>query len=218
MSGTVTLSGNSTNDPVTVSVNDVFSLVFDTCDDGDGYTIDGGFCLKVMELYGDPRTDVFRIRYSVWDIGLTVASDGVNYIASANGFFLAWDSLAFPVIVLTPSPYSLQLSSQDDIYFISNENLSLTANVDVSPITKVREASTYRMKSDFLGDYLSYETIVPLKAADNQNPESGEILVTGNGTVRIVIESSASVRLEIDTDYDGIVDDYQYTTWAALQG
>jgi hypothetical protein len=74
------------------------------------------------------------------------------------------------------------------------------------------------MKSEFLGDYLSYETIHPLNAADNQSPESGEILVTGNGTVRIVIESSTTVRLEIDADGDGVVDDYQYTTWAALQG
>jgi hypothetical protein len=41
---------------------------------------------------------------------------------------------------------------------------------------------------------------------------------TDNGTVRIVIESSTSVRLKIDADSDGVVDDYQYTTWAALQG
>ena len=74
------------------------------------------------------------------------------------------------------------------------------------------------MKSDFLGDNLDYETIVPLQATDNQDPESGEILVTGSGTVRIVIESGASVRLEIDVDGDGTVDDYQYTTWPALRG
>jgi hypothetical protein len=218
VSGTVTLSGNPTNDPVAMSVNDAFSLVFDSCDDGDGYSIDGGFSLKVMELSGDPWTDVFRIRYSLWDIELTVASDGGNYTASANGFALARDSLAFPVIALTSSFYSLQLSSLDDVYFIASENLSLTANVDISPINKVLEASTSRMKSDFLGDSLSYETILPLTEADNANPESGEILVTGNGTVRIVIESSTSVRLEIDADSDGVVDDYQYTTWAALQG
>jgi hypothetical protein len=40
----------------------------------------------------------------------------------------------------------------------------------------------------------------------------------GNGAIRIVIESSASVRLEIDADGDGTVDDYQYTTWPALRG
>ena len=77
------------------------------------------------------------------------------------------------------------------------------------------------MRSAFSAAYISYEVIVPLQAPDGQDPESGEILVSGgdgNGTVRIVIESSASVRLEIDADGDGIVDDYQYTTWAALRG
>jgi len=33
-----------------------------------------------------------------------------------------------------------------------------------------------------------------------------------------VIESSAVVRLDIDTDADGTVDDIRYTTWAALKG
>ena len=77
------------------------------------------------------------------------------------------------------------------------------------------------MKSAVLGDYISYEIIVPLQAPDGQDPESGEILISGgdeNGTIRIVIESSATVRLEVDLDGDGIVDDTQYTTWAALQG
>ncbi len=77
------------------------------------------------------------------------------------------------------------------------------------------------MRSDILGSNISYEIIVPLQASDGQDPVSGEILVSGgdgNGTVRIVIESSASVRLEIDADEDGVVDDYQYTTWAALNG
>jgi hypothetical protein len=95
---------------------------------------------------------------------------------------------------------------------------SLTLNADTLPITTLKEASNSRMKSDLLGDYLYYETIMPLQGVDNQNPGSGEILISGNGTVRIVIESSRSVRLEIDTDSDGVVDDYQYTTWAALQG
>jgi hypothetical protein len=219
VSGTVTVSGDPMNDPVTMSMEDRFNLVFDACDDGDGYTLDGSFSLKVMELYGDLRTEVFRLRYLLLDIGLTVASGADSYTASANGFSLAWDSRAFPMIILTPSPFSLQTNSQDDVYsWPYGESSSLTVNADISPITTLREARAIRMKSDFPGDNLDYETIVPLQATDNQDPESGEILVTGSGTVRIVIVSGASVRLEIDVDCDGTVDDYQYTTWPALRG
>jgi hypothetical protein len=218
VSGTVTVSGSPANDPVTIAVGDVFVLVFDACDDGDGYTIDSSFSLKVMELVGDPGTDVFRLRYALLDMSLTVASSVDSYTASDSEFQLICDSLAFPVIVLTTGAESLQLSSQADVYSWNFGVQAITVNTDISPITTLREARESRMKSDLLGDYLYYKTIMPLQGADNQNPESGEILISGNGTVRIVIESSASVRLEIDADGDGTIDDFQYTTWAALQG
>jgi hypothetical protein len=76
------------------------------------------------------------------------------------------------------------------------------------------------LQSSILGGSISYDITVPLQTPDGQNPELGEILISGgkeNGTVRVVIESSISVRLEIDSDGDGSVDDYQYTTWEALQ-
>jgi len=219
VSGTVTVSGAPANNPVTMSVGDVFDLTFDACNDGDGYTIDGSFSLKVMELVGDPRTDVFRLRYML-DMSLTVASGVDSYAASGGGFSLAWDSLAFPVIVLTPASGSpLQLSDEADVYSWSfGVGQSLTLNADTSPITTLEEAHVVNMTSDFLGSTLAYDTIVPLQAAEDQYPESGEILISGNGTVRIVIESSSTVRLEIDSDGDGIVDDTQYTTWATLRG
>jgi hypothetical protein len=223
MGGTVTVSGGyAGNDPVSLSERDVFYLVFDTCDDGDGYTLDGSFSLFVSELVGDPRTDVFRLSYALRDMTLTVASGMDNYAASAGfSFLLGWDSLAFPVIVLTPTPGALQLSSQADVYSWSYGGQSLTVNADISISTTLGEARESLMESAFLGGYISYEIIVPLQAPDGQDPESGEILVSegvGNGTIRIVIESSTIVRLDIDPDGDGTVDDIQFTTWAALQG
>jgi hypothetical protein len=222
VSGSVTVSGDPANDPVFLSERDVFDLVFDSCDDGDGYSLDGSFSLFVVELVGDPRTDVFRFRYSVRDMTLTV-SGLANESASVEPILLLeWDSLSFPVTVLTltTTPHALQLSSQADVYSWSGRQ-SLTVNADVSISTTLGEARSWLMESAFLGGYISYETIVPLQAPDGQNPESGEILVSagdGNGTIRIVIESSASVRLDIDSDGDGNIDDYQVTTWSALQG
>ena len=222
VSGTVTVSGDPANDPVALSERDVFDLVFDACDDGDGYTIDGSFLLFVRELDGDPRTDVFRLSYALRDMDLTVASGVDSYAASAEfNFLLAWDSLAFPVIVLTPTPGGLQRSSQADIYSWSFGAQSLTLNADISLTTTLGEARESLMESAFLGGNLSYEMIGPLQAADDQGPESGEILVSegvGSGTIRIVIESSTIVRLDIDSDGDGIVDDIHFTTWEALQG
>lgn len=219
VSGTVTVSGDPANDPVALAEQDVFDLVFDACDDGDGYTIGGSFSLFVRELDGDPRTDVFRLSYNVNVYDLTVAS-GVDSYTAENYFIIEWDSLAFPVIVLTPT-LGLQLSSQADVYSWFYGGQSLTVNADISISTTLGEARESLMESAFLGGYISYEIIVPLQAPDGRDPESGEILVSegvGNGTIRIVIESSTIVRLDIDPDGDGTVDDIQFTTWAALQG
>ena len=100
---------------------------------------------------------------------------------------------------------------------------SRTVNADISVSTTLAEVGEAQMlaKQASLDGYINYETIVPLQAPDGQIPESGEVLVSNgpaNETIRIVIESSASVRLEIDLEGDSVVDDIQYTTWAALRG
>jgi hypothetical protein len=97
VSGTVTVSGQPENDPVSLSAGDVFDFVFDTCDDGNGYTLDGSFLLLVRYLIGDPRTDVFQLSHEVQDMALTVASGMENYAASVlranHGVSLSWTAL-----------------------------------------------------------------------------------------------------------------------------
>jgi len=222
VSGVVTVSNNPWNVPSPLSAGSVLDLLFDACDDGEGYTLDGSFSLSVRGLDGDPRTDVFRLRYELRDMALTVTSGVDNDIAlsAPYHFYLDWDSIDFPVVVLTASP-NLKLGSQvDDYSWNLGGGHSLTVNADISIPATLGEAHSL-MKSAVLGGYISYEVIDPLQAPAGQDPESGEILVsggTGNGTVRIVIESITSVRLDIDPDGDGTVEDIQYTTWTALKG
>ena len=225
--GNVYIWGRTTNDPVSLSEGDVFDLMFNSCDDGDNYILDGNFTLLVNVLEGDPRSDLFRLAYEVFAMELTVTSGMDTYVASASQplFLLGWDSLPFPEIILIASTRGLVLRSQVDTYswsdFIQPEKHSLTVNADTSIPATLAKASESLIESAALGGRVAYVIAVPLQAPDGQDPESGEIMIAGgdgNGTIRIVIESSASVRLEIDADGDGTVDDYQYTTWAVLRG
>ena len=223
VSGAVTVSGDPGNNPVSLSVQDAFHLVFDTCDDGDGYSLDGSFSAIVTQLGGDPRTDVFGLSYDVQTVTVTVAfDDDTQMTASGCCFSLTWDSLGFPVTVLSLSPYAVVLSTQADEYSLFGGVYSRTVNADISVSTTLAEVGEATLQSHAsLDGYVKYETVVPLQAPDGQDPASGEILISetaANGTIRIVIESSASVRLDIDADGDGTVDDTQYTTWAALLG
>ena len=224
ISGMVTMSGDSMNDPVSLSALDKFDIVFDACDDGDGYTIDGSISLEVLSLDGDPRTDVFALQYGLHNMALTIVSGTDSYAASegTSSFTLGFSSVSFPVIVLEHGLGPLQLATQTDVYSWYNGGYQrLFLNADLSPVTKLVRTGGSSMKSHFLGGTFDYDTSVSLQATGDQDPESGEILIYGGankGKVRIIIESATSVRLEIDADGNGTIDDYQYTTWVALRG
>ena len=227
VNGSVTVSGQPYNDVITKSERDGFVLVFDTCDDGDGYTLDGSFWLIVYSLDGDPRTDVFSLLYAVKDMTLTVASGMEKYTASASALGLGWNSVGFPEIELSidsdpfliiSSQSLLQLSSQADVYSFELGGGTLTVSADISVSTTLRKASS-DVESTFFPGPIHYGTAVPLQTPDGRDPQSGEILISdGNTFLRIVIESSDVVRLDIDLGHDTIVDEVQYTTWADLRG
>jgi hypothetical protein len=219
----VTVSGYPENDPVSLSEQDAFDLVFNACDDGDGYALDGSFSAIVDQLVGDSRTDVFNLVYELSSVTVAVTFDDDTHTTS-NGLRirLTWDSIEFPVTVLSLDPYELQLTSQTDVYYLLRGVHSQTVSADSSVTTKLVEIGTAKLDSRSNdGAVIYYKTTVPLQATDGQDVESGEILVSQlfrNETIRIVIESSTSVRLDIDFDGDGFIDDSQYTTWIALHG
>ena len=59
-----------------------------------------------------------------------------------------------------------------------------------------------------------------IQAVGDDEPYTGEILVTGaaNSSVRIVINDSTSVTLEVDANGDSVIDQFIDTNWAALNG
>ena len=155
-------------------------------------------------------------------MSLTVTSGNDTLVASTRvSAQLEWNSFDFPVIVLTASPASLKLSSRADIYswaYGGEHSQVVSADMSISQI--MSDAFAFVLSSEFLGGNISYEITAPLQAPVGHDPEFGEILISGGegkGTIRVVIESSSSVRLEIDSDGDRTVDDYLYTTWDALQ-
>jgi hypothetical protein len=230
--GTVAVMGNSDNEPAYLSQGDGFTIIFYECNDGDGLILDGRFnSVLVSELEGDPRSDVFRLRYKFLSMTLTITSINYNYQMSSSmqKLIFEWDSLSFPEIVLATTPGNLILNSYADNYH--NHAIwesdpgehSLTFNADTSiPAKQIDARITVMGNGDNHNRDVVYEVIFPLQVPNGQELESGEIQISdiesGNKTIRIVTESSTSVRLEVDSNGDGIVDDYQYTTWTMLKG
>ena len=215
--GFVTISGDVA-DLGGLTVGDEFSLDFDQCDDNTGIILDGLLDFVVDALQGDPLTDVFLVTLDT-GFGSLVATDGVDSFTVTGDATLTLDSLAFPVVSSSLSGMMLAIASGPEVFTYIDFTQTFTADGGVIPQAITATASG-TLDSQLLGGAVNYETVVPIQASGDEDPNAGEILVTGEDdtTVRIVIESAISVRLDIDSNGDGTVDDTQFTTWAELTG
>jgi len=215
--GTVTLSGDLA-DPNTLTVGDTITAVFDNCDENEGYVVDGALELTVAAIQGDPLTNVFLITLDTVLTDLVVTDD--SGAATADGdMTLTLDSLDFPVIMTALAGDELQLSEPGLSVTFEDYDHALTIDTGATPQAILAEVFG-RLGSSALGGTVDYETVTPIQATGDNPPYAGEILVTGADAsrVRIVIVSEKLVRLEIDENGDGVVDEFIDTTWDALSG
>ncbi|MBT8132621.1 MAG: hypothetical protein KJO35_10160, partial [Gammaproteobacteria bacterium] len=214
--GAVTIT-SSLADPNTLTVGDQIDAVFDNCDEGDGYVLDGQMNLTVAAIQGDIMTDVFLLGLDVTMIDMTV-TEGTETVTVDADITLTLDTLDFPVIVETFEGSELSLTIGPDVYTFTNFEHVFRVDLGVVPEAVVVTANG-RLNSSELGGAIDYATTLAVEAFGDNDPHSGQILITGaDSSVRIVINDSTSVTLEVDTNGDGVIDEYIETTFAALSG
>jgi len=91
-------------------------------------------------------------------------------------------------------------------------------NVDVSQqIPTYVRTSSGTLDSTQLAGVVRYSTPVAFQGLGNDFPNAGEFLVQGAASsLRLIAENNTDVRIELDTDGDGNVDETIETTWAEL--
>ena len=205
-------------DPNTLTIGDRITAVFDSCDDNDGYVISGEMELTVTAIEGDFMSTAFLLGFDVLMTDISV-SQGAETVITNGDFNLTMDNLAFPVISLTLAGGELQFGVAGTVYTVTDFDHFLEANLGLTPQTMLAEV-VGRLGSAVLGGTVDYETTTAIQGSGDNDPYTGEILVTGanDSAVRIVIIDSAHISLEIDENGDGVVDAYVDTTWAALNG
>lgn len=92
---------------------------------------------------------------------------------------------------------------------------TVDAGVFPSPYTL---ASSGTLDSSDLGGAVDFSTPVSFEGFDNNFPSAGSLLVEGDGgtSARLTALDEVNVRIELDTDGDGAVDETIDTTWQAL--
>ncbi len=215
--GTVDVTGTIA-DPNTLTIGDRIIAVFTDCDDGDGFVISGTVDLTVSAVQGNLMTEVFLLGLDVLMTDVEIV-EGASVILVEGDFVLTLDSLAFPVISQRIAGSELSLAvGAESINFTGLDHF-IEIDLGLTP-EEILATVSGRMGGDLIGGFVDYETTVAIQAVGDDEPYTGEILVTGaaNSSVRIVINDSTSVTLEVDANGDNVIDQFIDTNWAELNG
>ena len=205
-------------DPNTFTVGDQINAVFVNCDDGDGYVINGTVEMTVAAVQGDPGTGVFLIGLDVIMTGIEI-TEGDETVAIDGDFTLTLDTLEAPTIIQTIEGTELTFASGPEIVTFSNFDHFIQVDTDVIP-EQVFIRVSGRLFSQLLGGQVDYDTELVIQAVGDNDPFSGEIMIVGanNSSVRLVINDSTSITLQVDENGDGVIDQFIDTNFAALNG
>jgi hypothetical protein len=215
--GTVTVSGNIAN-PLTITVGDTISIVFAMCDDGDGQVLDGAMDITITAFNGSLDTYLFEMGMTVSIASLSMDDGGMNGPAEVDGSFnLLIDTYSNPVTKTIVSGELLSMVA--GTRSVTLKDFVSDGQLDEGAFTITVDASG-KVESDRFDGQATYITEVPFVASIDSNPYVGEMLITGAGgsSIRVTVLDVETVRLEMDYNGDGAVDETSDVTWEEAIG
>ncbi len=218
VSGSLTISGNLA-DPITptLTAGDVINVDADLCDDGLDEVIDGLLGFDVDAFEGDLTSGLFDLTMSMQMTDFSVQTVAETLTSSGDARVIL-DNLAAPSVTAEVSGISLTTQSGAVTETLSNFLSAQTLDAGQQPAPYTLSSSGTLDSSELAGT-VTYSTPVGFLGFDTGFPQTGELLVTGaNSNARLIALDAVNVRVEIDSDGDGTVDNVIDTTWADLAG
>jgi len=207
--GTVTLSGNIAN-PATLGANDTITFDFASCVEGDT-TTNGRFSMRVTSFSGDlaSGTFSFAVTTTLTSFQVTVAGEtatvngAVSVSISASGSMLSTTVTSGSISVVDGASSST-LHNYSSVHTLTSGSFTLDVSGSLT-------------SSDFSGT-VNFDTTALLQGMGDGYAFTGQVLITGaNGaTIKIVVLDSTYLRLEVDSNGDGVVDATLDLTWDDL--
>ncbi len=218
VSGSVTFSGEIA-DPVTptLTTGDFFEFDYNLCDEDLGEVTDGLIRTDVNNFNGDLPAGLYDLTMTFTLTNLQV-STAVDVLTSNGDVSVTFRTANSPAVSTGISGNSRTVDSNGSSESLTNfaTALTLDGNFVPAPFTMTTSGT---LDSTQLSGVVRYSTEQIFQGFEGDFPDSGEFLVVGvNSSLRLIAENNVNVRIEIDTDGDGIVDQTINTTWAALTG
>jgi hypothetical protein len=215
ISGTVDVQVIMDN-PLEPSINDSFIFEFTYCDDGAGVVVDGGMTITIVDRVGDPATDSFLLGMPI-NFSAFAITEG-NETTSADGTIsIEVNSLNPPVTTITIATSTFVTTSEGSEEFLTNFSVTITEDASMFPVAVTVETS-FTFSSPRIGGEVTVTTSLALESMGENYPLFGEPRIEGaNQAVIVMIALDANtVRLEVDIDGDGAVDETLDMTWDEL--
>lgn len=210
--GSVALSGGTASQ-TTLTIGDTVTLTFTDCNDGTAL-VNGELKMQVKSFSGDFVSGLYSLGVDVTVTNFSVTENGKT--ATANGdISLLADTTQSPSIHETITGNSLSVTAAGATDTLSKYSLMLVA--DTVGNTYSIDASGTLTSSAFDGS-VSFTTQTKLVGTGTGYASSGDLLITGanGGTIHVVVLDGTNVRLEVDFNGDGQVDQVIDSTWADL--
>lgn len=216
VSGTLTISGDLA-DPITgtLTAGDVINVSADMCDDGAGEVLDGDMSMVVDAFSGDFLGGIYNLTMAMTltDLSATSATDTITSNGDAT---VTIDTTQAPFVLASVTGTSLTTDTNTSSETLTDFQTTQTVDgtVQTNPYTL---SSTGTLDTTKLPGTIDYDTPVTFLGDDFGYPHTGELLVTGaNSSARLIAVDAQNVRIEIDSDGDGTVDETLNMTWDEL--
>lgn len=219
LSGTATVSGFKAA-ANTYSSGDTLDARFDACMRG-GEKLDGSMSLSIASFDETPG-DAYVVSATVVETGLRrvfggACFDGIGTFDTNYDFMFTTTGL----IYANSSSADFNVWAGGRAQQLTGASVSAQITVGQQPVVVTRESSGVMTSPDLAGSF-SYLSVIPDEFyADDDGttgPYAGELLVTAtdDSSMRMVAVDEFNLRLDLDYNGDGVVDDTIPTSYATL--
>ncbi len=214
--GTVTLSGDI-EVPGTLTPGDTILIEYDMCDEGLGEVIDGTVDLTVVDFSGELllQTYIVAMDAVLTDLQIVTPADTVTSNGDAT---ITLDTQQAPLVEAGVSGTRVTMDANESSETLTNYSSYQSFDGGLVPTEYTFRASG-TLDSTQLAGIVTYATGPDFLGFDLAFPHQGEFRVQGDASsVKLVAVDAENVRIEIDTNDDGTVDETINMTWAEFLG
>ena len=212
--GEATVTWNDADNNLVISTGDTFDVFFVMCFFADTEeTLDGATSLTDIIVTGDPVNQI-----APWHLATSIGFDNLSGTDSAGTAILngsvdldlsSNDNVAVDLSI-SISALTVQQSGINETL----TNYVLTTTFDLNALTQV-VSTNGTLTSSALEGTVTFETLQDFIVTGDDNPSAGQLLISdSNSSVLATVLDNINVRLEIDLDLDGTIDQTIVVPWS----